>query len=68
MTSPPEYDRLDASASGAAQFKVGMKEIVKMASGGAPQTLDLILTMVVSRKDFQSEWRIDRLTAEEKPK
>lgn len=68
MTSPPEYDRLDSSAAGAAQFKVGLKEIVKMASGGAPQTLDLIVTMVVSRKDFQSEWRIDRLTAEEKPK
>jgi hypothetical protein len=30
--------------------------------------LDLNVTMVVSRKDFQSAWLIDRITVEQKPK
>ncbi len=68
MTSPSEYDRLDASPAGAAQLKFGMKQAVEMRSGGAPKALDLMVTMVVSRKDFQSPWLIDRVTVEEKPK
>ena len=68
VTAPPEYDRLDASAAGGAQFKIGMKQVVGMRSGGAPSTLDLMVTMVVSRKDFQSPWLIDRVSYEVKPK
>jgi hypothetical protein len=67
-SSPPEYDRLDASPAGAAQVKFGMKQAVEMKSGGAPKALDLLVTMVVSRKGFQSAWLIDRVTVEEKPK
>lgn len=68
VTAPPEYDRLDAGAAGGAQFKIGMKQVVQMRSGGAPSTLDLLVTMVVSRKDFQSPWLIDRVSYEVKPK
>jgi len=68
LTGQPEYDRLDASGAGAAQFKVGMKQVVEMRSGGAPKAIETIVTVVVSRKDFQSEWRIDRLRHDEKPK
>lgn len=68
LTSPPAYDRLDASPAGGAQLKFGMKQELQSRSGGAPQTLELIITMVVSRKDFQSKWFIDRIQAESKPK
>ena len=68
VTAPPAYDRLDASASGGAQFKIGMKQVVEMRSGGAPNTVETIVTMVVSRKDFQSPWLIDRVSHEVKPK
>ena len=68
ITAPPEYDRLDSSAAGGAQLKIGMKQVVEMRSGGAPATIETIVTLVVSRKDFQSPWLIDRLRHEEKPK
>lgn len=68
LTSPPKYDRIDASEAGGAQLKFGMKQELGSRSGGAPQVLDLIVTMVTSRKDFQSPWLIDRIHAETKPK
>jgi hypothetical protein len=45
-----------------------MKQVVKMASGGAPTENETIVTMVVSRKNFQTPWLIDRVTHEAKPK
>ena len=68
ITSPPEYDRIDASPAGGAQLKFGMKQAIQMASGGAPKEQETIVTMVVSRKDFQSDWLIDRVSHEMKPK
>jgi hypothetical protein len=68
VASPPEYDRLNAGAAGGAQLKFGMKQAIQMASGGAPSTKELIVTMLVSRQDFQSPWLIDRVQYEEKPK
>jgi hypothetical protein len=68
LTSQPEYDRLDAAAAGGAQLKFGMKQAIQMASGGAPKEQETIVTMVVSRKDFQSPWLIDRVSHEVKPK
>ena len=68
LTSPVEFDRLDPSPAGGAQLKFGMKQAIQMASGGAPKDQETIVTMVVSRKDFQSDWLIDRLTHEVKPK
>jgi hypothetical protein len=68
LTSPLTYDRLDASAAGGAQLKFGMKQELRARSGGAPEVHELIITMVVSRKDFQSKWLIDRIQAESKPK
>jgi len=68
LAGPPEYDRLDSGPAGAAQLKFGMKQAIQMASGGAPATKELMVTMVVSRRDFQSPWLIDRVLYEEKPK
>lgn len=68
LTSQPEYDRLDAGPSGGAQLKFGMKQAIKMSSGGAPSEQETTVTMVVSRKDFQSPWLIDRVSHEVKPK
>jgi hypothetical protein len=45
-----------------------MKHVITMQSGGAPKTQELIVTMVLSRTEFQSPWVIDRVRAEEKPK
>src|SRR4029453_18924740 len=64
ITAPPEYDRLDASAAGGPQNKFGMKHVITMQSGGAPKTQELIVTMVLSRTEFQSPWVIDRVRAE----
>jgi len=68
IASPPEYERLDSGPAGGAQLKFGMKEALKMSSGGAPNEQDMTVTMVVSRKDFQSPWLIDRVSYEVKPK
>ena len=68
LTSQPEYDRLDAGPAGAAQLKFGMKQAIKMSSGGAPSEQETTVTMLVSRKDFQSPWLIDRVEHEVKPK
>lgn len=68
VASPPEYDRLDSSEAGGAQLKFGMKQATEMKSGGAPKSLEYIVTMVVSRRAFQSPWLIDRVIYEPKPK
>lgn len=66
---PPEYITLDSSeAGGIAKLKFGMKRVIQMATGGAPKDYETTVTMVVSRKNFQSAWRIDSATHEEKPK
>lgn len=68
ITSPPKFDRLDASASGGAQVKFGLKQQILASSGGAPEVKEMEITMVVSRLNFQSAWQIDRILAVEKPK
>jgi hypothetical protein len=68
VASPPEYDRFNAGAAGGAQLKFGMKQAIQMASGGAPNTKEYVVTMLVSRQDFQSAWLIDRVQYDEKPK
>lgn len=68
ISSPPEFDRLDASEAGGAQLKFGMKQVLEMKSGGAPGPTEYIVTMVVSRKGFQTPWLIDRVNYEVKPK
>jgi hypothetical protein len=68
ITSPPKFDRLDASAAGGAQVKFGMKQEIQMRSGGAPDVKETIATMVVSRLNFQSQWLIDRVRHDPKPK
>ena len=68
ITSPPKFDRLDASAAGGAQLKFGMKQEIEMRSGGAPKVYETIATMVVSRMNFQTQWLIDRVRHDPKPK
>lgn len=68
ITSPPDFDRLDSRAAGGAQLKFGVKQAIKMSSGGAPSEQEATVTMVVSRKDFESPWLIDRVSYEVKPK
>jgi hypothetical protein len=66
--APAEFDRLDAGPAGGAQVKFGMKQVIQMKSGGAPDVQETIVTMVVSRPDFRSPWLIDRVRHEAKPK
>jgi hypothetical protein len=68
LTSPLEYERLDARPAGGAQVKFGMKQVIQMRSGGAPETVETIATMVVSRMDLRSPWLIDRVWHDPKPK
>lgn len=68
ITSKLEYVRLDARAAGGAQVKFGMKQVIQMRIGGQPEVKETIVTMTLSRSDFQSPWLIDRIAAEEKPK
>jgi hypothetical protein len=49
-------------------LKFGVKQAIKMSSGGAPSEQEATVTMVVSRKDFESPWLIDRVSYEVKPK
>lgn len=68
ITSPPAYDRLDATGAGGAQFKFGMKQEIVESTGGAPVVAETIVTMVVSRQDFQHPFHIDSVLHEPKPK
>ena len=68
VTSPLEYERMDARPAGGAQVKFGMKQVIQMRSGGAPETVETIVTMVVSRTDLRNPWLIDRVRHEPKPK
>ena len=68
LTAPLEYERLDARPAGGAQVKFGMKQVIQMRSGGAPQTVETIVTMVVSRTDLRNPWLIDRVRHDPKPK
>jgi hypothetical protein len=68
LAGPPEYDRIDVKGAGGAQLKVGMKQTIATRSGGAPQTVETIVTIIVSRIDNRSLWTIDRVKHEPKPK
>ena len=68
LTSPLKYERLDARPAGGAQVRFEMKQIIQTKSGGAPDTNETIVTMVVSRTDLRNPWLIDRVRHEPKPK
>ena len=68
LAGPLEFDRLDASPTGGAQFKVAMRQEIRMHSGGAPGVVETIATFVVSRMSNSSPWLIDRLQVIPKPK
>jgi len=68
ITSEPDYDRIDVKGAGGAQLRVGMKQAMVINVGGQPATAETIVTMVVSRRDANEPWHIDRVTHEAKPK
>lgn len=68
VMSLPEYVDLDPGPAGSAVIKFEMRQVIEMASGGAPATQEAILTMVVLRRDSQSSWIIDRATYQLKAK
>lgn len=68
ITAPPEYLGFDAGPSGVARIKFEIKETIKLSSGGAPTTSEMVVTMVLSRKSQRSEWLIDRVEHAPKPK
>jgi hypothetical protein len=68
ITAPPEFNRLDASDAGGAEVKFGMKQVIQMRSGGAPLTVETVVTMVTSRMKYKSDWKIDRVDHVAKPK
>lgn len=68
VMAPPEYMDLDAGPAGSALIEFEMKQVIKMASAGAPATQETIVTMVVSHRDSQSPWLIDRVTYQLKAK
>ena len=68
VAAPPEFMRLDSGEAGLAQVKFGMKQVVQMRSGGAPQTVETIVTMTMTRMSYKSTWLIDRVDYVSKPK
>jgi hypothetical protein len=69
LTPPLNYELLVASAAGAARVKFEMKQVIQWRrGGGAPETHETIVTMNVSRKDWSSDWQIDFVRYEAKPK
>jgi len=64
-----DFELLVASAAGAARVKFEMKQVIQWRNkGGAPETLETTVTMNVSRKDLSSDWQIDFVRHEAKPK
>ena len=68
LTGDLAYDRIDVNGAGGAQVKTGMKQTIATQAGGAPQTLELDVTIVVSRMDNRTPWTIDRVNYAQKPK
>ena len=68
-TLPLKYERLDARPAGAARVAFEMKKVIQWKrKGGVPETQETIVTINVSRKDGSSDWQIDFVRHEPKPK
>ena len=63
ITSPVKFVRLNAdTAGGIAEVTYGMKQEIVMNSGGASRTLEMLVTMLVSKKEATEAWFIDQTT------
>jgi hypothetical protein len=59
-STPPEFERLDASASGSARLHFTMTHAAA-SSRSQPDTTDRYVVMEVSRRDSANPWLIDRI-------
>jgi hypothetical protein len=63
LTGDLEYDRFDissgASAAASAQVKTGMKQTPVLRAGGAPKAQEMMVTILLSRVELRSRWKID---------
>ncbi len=67
MAKEREFIQLDGT-KGAAHVRVGIKQTIQMRSGGAPQELETIADMTLSRPEARTTWRIVKLLHRPKPK
>jgi len=68
-TLPLKYELLVAGPAGAARVAFEMKKVIQWKrKGGVPETQETIVTINVSRKDGSSDWQIDFVRHEPKPK
>jgi hypothetical protein len=66
---PPEFVMLDArEQQGEGKLKFKMTQDVQMRNGRPSRRIHTLVTMVVSRRSYQSPWLIDRVTHEPLPK
>ena len=63
----PKYLQLDGKA-GTAQVEMGLKQLIQYQSGGAPDALEFVVTMTISRPEERTSWRIEKLLSVRKPK
>ena len=65
--SGPDFDRVDASSAGGAQLHFTMTHVTA-SNGTGPAKIAMDVVIVLSRRDFQSPWLIDRITPAEPPR
>ena len=63
----PEFLELNAT-TGIAKIQVGMKQVLEMRSGGAPETYETIAEITMSRPELRTSWVIVRAKHTPKPK
>jgi hypothetical protein len=63
----PKYSKLDGKA-GTAELEVEVKQTNQYKTGGAPQVLEFMVTMTLSRPEEMTTWRIVKLLSVQKPK
>ena len=67
MAEEPKYASLDGT-KGTAQLEVGVKQMIEYRRGDAPEAMELITTMTLSRPEARTTWRIVKLQTIRKPK
>jgi hypothetical protein len=67
MAEEPKYASLDGT-KGTAQLEVGVKQMIEYRRGDAPEAMEFITTMTLSRPEARTTWRIVKLQSIRKPK
>jgi hypothetical protein len=63
----PKYSKLDGKI-GTAELVVEVKQTNNYRTGGAPEVLEFNVTMILSRPEERTNWRIVKLQSDRKPK